>query len=412
MKFKNQLKVILFICSVSFTAFAQEKTTMYINGRDIFTTCGEKVVLRGVNEMMIWSKDQTGTSILPEIAKTGANAVRLAWTTAGSATALDQLITNCIKNNMIPIPELHDATGKFALLQQCLDYWKKPEVVAVIQKHKKWVLVNIANEVGSGSETDLQFENYYKDAISQLRTAGYDMPLIIDAGGWGNQERYVVNTGANLLKSDPLKKLIFSVHTYWGGSNQNARLDKLVSDMKTANLAFIIGEGPQKAATPQSCDALFPYIYLLDKFQTEGLGWLAWSWGAVDNNDCGAPQSVFDITTDGTFLGLTDFGKEISTTAKNSIKNTSVRPGSLVNGTCSITGKKDANFKKFDIKVFPNPNDGNFMIEGNLNGKWTLYNALGHYVVEGLTNSVDLKMMESGMYALEANGDIYKVIIN
>ena len=43
-----------------------------VEDNKIFTACGEELVMRGVNEMFIWSQDKTGVTTLPEIAKTGA----------------------------------------------------------------------------------------------------------------------------------------------------------------------------------------------------------------------------------------------------------------------------------------------------------------------------------------------------
>jgi mannan endo-1,4-beta-mannosidase len=305
---------------------------MYVNGRNLYSASGEKVVLRGVNEMFIWSKNQNGSAILPEIAKTGANAVRLVWTTQGSPKILDELIANCLANKMIPIAELHDATGNLDKLQLCLDFWKNPEVLKVIGKYKKWLIVNIANEAGS-SDPQSKYDELYLDAITQLRKAGMDIPLMIDAAGWGNNEQYVIQASEKLMNHDPLHNLIFSVHTYWGGSNQEERLDKLISTMKSKNMPLIFAEGPQKAKTPQNCTSEFPYIYMIDRCQEEEIGWLSWSWGAKDNGDCGAPNSVFDITKDGLFGHWAEsFGEEICVSAKSSIKNTSIRPESLLRG--------------------------------------------------------------------------------
>jgi mannan endo-1,4-beta-mannosidase len=44
---------------------------------DLFDRCGERVLLRGVNKDVA-DIDPTGASF-PEIAKTGANTVRLVW---------------------------------------------------------------------------------------------------------------------------------------------------------------------------------------------------------------------------------------------------------------------------------------------------------------------------------------------
>ena len=45
--------------------------TMYIDGRHLWSAAGEKVILRGVNEMFVWSDDKDGSRLLPEIARTG-----------------------------------------------------------------------------------------------------------------------------------------------------------------------------------------------------------------------------------------------------------------------------------------------------------------------------------------------------
>ncbi len=316
--------------------------TIYVDNGKILSACDEEIVMRGYNEMFIWSSDRTGAVTLPEIAKTGSNAVRLVWTTEGDEAEFDQLITNSLANNMVPVAELHDATGDFSKLQMLLDYWKRPAVLDIIQKHKKWLIVNIGNEVGGGSESVEQFVAYYKDAITQLRDAGIDTPLMIDAGGWGNQERYVLEGGQELLEHDPLKNVIFSVHTYWlggGDSGKIERLNTMIADARQKNLTLIIGEGPQLAASPSSCTELFPYNEAIEILENENIGWLSWSWGLVNNNDCGSPNSVFDVTTDGKFGNwATDFAEDISITDPNSIQNTSIIPQSLLAGPDAACG--------------------------------------------------------------------------
>ena len=99
--------------------------TMYVNGRYLYSAAGEKVILRGMNEMYVWSSDQTGAWSLGEIAKTGANSVRLVWTEAyGNKTQLATLIKNCVDNKMIAIPESHDATGEWPKLDVCINFSK------------------------------------------------------------------------------------------------------------------------------------------------------------------------------------------------------------------------------------------------------------------------------------------------
>ncbi len=94
--------------------------TMQVRGRHIYSAAGERVILRGVNEMFSISKDRTGSWVMSEIAKTGANAVRIFTLIDTPAGQLDALITNAVENGMIAIPECHSATGKWERLPDCV----------------------------------------------------------------------------------------------------------------------------------------------------------------------------------------------------------------------------------------------------------------------------------------------------
>ncbi|SNR17254.1 glycosyl hydrolase family 8 [Tenacibaculum jejuense] len=361
---KNQIIFLVIICCfVSITKIFSQNTIRVQDGK-IFTSCNEEIVMRGVNEMFIWSQDRTGERILPEIAKTKSNAVRLVWTTEGAENEFDALINNSIKNKMIPVAELHDATGDFSKLQQLLDYWKKPAVLATIQKYKKWLIVNIGNEVGNGSESTAQWVNYYKDAITQLRDAGIDTPLMIDCGGYGNRESYFLEGGNELLEFDPLKNIIFAVHTYWTNGDDQAKVDRLnvmITEAKSKKLPYIIGEGPQKVASPVACGQSFPYVEMMKRLQEESIGWLSWSWGAVDNNDCGSPNSELDITTDGKYGNwATQFAEEMCVTDVNSIQNTSIIPPSMLDPSVASCGTT------FTINASTNVAGGTISPSGNV----------------------------------------------
>ena len=72
---------------------------------------------------------------------------------------------------MIPIIELHDATGEWQKLPVLVDYWTSPEVVEVLKKHEEYLIINIGNEVGAQvSESD--FKTGYETAIKRMREAG------------------------------------------------------------------------------------------------------------------------------------------------------------------------------------------------------------------------------------------------
>ena len=85
------------------------QTWFFIQDRFLYTKDNEKS-FRGVNHMFIWT-DRKGNH--SEIAKTGANVVRIVWNMRRRIYDLDHIICECIANNMIPCPNSHDATGKW-----------------------------------------------------------------------------------------------------------------------------------------------------------------------------------------------------------------------------------------------------------------------------------------------------------
>ena len=184
----------------------------YVEGRNLHAKDGEKVVLRGVNTMAVWA-EPTGQFSLPQIEKTGANVVRIMWMMGKSAEEFDEIVRNTLKLGMIPMIQLHDATGNWSKLPEIIDYWLRPATVEVIKRHEEYLLVNIANEAG-GDVSDEDFKETYKSAITRMRAAGIRVPLIIDPSSWGRNIEQLFNTGPWLQEQDPDHNLMFSVH-WW-----------------------------------------------------------------------------------------------------------------------------------------------------------------------------------------------------
>jgi mannan endo-1,4-beta-mannosidase len=305
--------------------------TFYVSGRDLHDRCGEKVVLRGVNEMIVWSSGKDGVPEFAEIAKTGANVVRIVWNEEGSASELDAAISNAVTAKLIPMIEHHSATGDLSKVAAVVDYWTQSDVVEVLKKHEAYLLLNIANEAGT-SDPQSTFETTYQSAIDRIRETGVRMPLIIDGTQWGQDIDMLQAAGPGLIDYDPEHNLLFSVHMWWHDPSGS----KVVSELQESvdmNLPLIVGEFAQHAVY-QCDDAPFDYHTLLSEAAKHQIGWLAWSWGGVVNNDC-ADEGAFDMTNGGTYGNWKEtWGEEVAVTDPNSIQNTSVRPASMVNGEC------------------------------------------------------------------------------
>ena len=304
--------------------------TMYTAGRHIYTAAGERVVLRGVNEMFAWSAEPRGEWVMGQIARTGANGVRIVTTVETDPADLDALIGTAIASGMIPIPECHSATGRWDRLPLCVDYWTRPEVAAVLRRHQAWVLLNIANEVGDASVTAGEFLDGYRSAISRIREAGIRTPLVIDGVDWGKEHEMLLDSWPALNRHDPRRSIIASAHTYWVGTDaeRKAHYRAIIDRVVGERIPFIIGEGP----TPSGWDCTpSPYRWALAELEEHHIGWLAWSWGVVDNGDCDDPVR-YDMTHGGRFGDWeTEAGRVLAVDHPASIRATSRRPCSIPN---------------------------------------------------------------------------------
>ena len=323
------------------------RETFYVEGRHLHDPLGNKVILRGVNKMAVWDHvDPTGALYFPEISQTGANSVRIVWLTAldgtpTDATMLDALITNARQNHLIPMIELHDATGAWNGLPALVDYWVQPTIVSLIQKHQAYLLVNIGNEVGDDTVSAAQFITGYSDAIQSMRTAGIRTPLVIDAAGWGKHLDILDASAATLLAADPDHNLLFSVHAYWSlacGDDGDVIRNKLQHSV-TLGYPLIVGEfskfGGCPCHQPQGTSMCSPsgevdYQTILEVCHQQEIGWYAWEWGP--GNDFNDPLcAVMDMTPDRLFANLKPgWAEEVAISSPFSIKNTSVTPPTMV----------------------------------------------------------------------------------
>lgn len=295
---------------------------MRTDGTNLFDACGKKIVLRGVNHMTCYTDwigtPRDGLPMFEEIAKTGANSVRIVWTHKDGTkpSELDAAIGNAAKHRLIPMVELLDRTcdwGREAF-DEILNYWLKPEVLAILKKHQKYLLLNFANEMGNDKTNLDNYKSEYKRVIEKLREAGIKSPIVIDAPGCGQNETIMLQAANYLINSDPLHNIVMSLHLWWVPQDEK-RITNLITESKRLNIPLILGEFSGLAV---DCKTPTLIKHILKLSQEHGIGWLPWSWDSA--NGCKAHA----MTTDNTFNGLFGYGKEVALTEQYSIKNTSV----------------------------------------------------------------------------------------
>lgn len=325
---------------------SNQRETFYTQGRYLYDRLGNKVILRGINKMSVWDEnDPTGSIYFPEIRKTGANSVRIIWairkdlepgTPDTDLAQLNTLITNAKNNHLIPMIELHDATGNWNRLQELVDYWSQPAFVKLIQKHQEYLLVNIGNEVGD-EVSEAQFLAGYTNAIQAMRAAGIHTPLVIDGSDWGKSLDRLDATASTLLNTDPDNNLLFSVHLYWpkfGGADANFIRSKLQNSVSLA-YPLIVGEfssfGAWAGEKASICSPAgeIDYQTILEECHKHEIGWYVWEWGP-GNNVKDPLCSVMDMTPDGLLDNLKPgWATEVVISSPYSIKNTSVTPPTM-----------------------------------------------------------------------------------
>jgi mannan endo-1,4-beta-mannosidase len=316
----------LFLCIFLNTTqlFAQLGETISISGKHILGPCGDTLILRGVNYAPYnwgWSPTQLNIN---QIGLSGANAVRLVWyknptgatpiSTYGNLTNLDSALSKCVQQNMIPILTLHDQTcqNSPSALVTLATWYTQPSVVALINKYKHSLIINIANEAlyvnwtGNPTSAQTSFTNTYTTIVNNLRSAGIVVPLMIDGPDCGTNLNVLTNIGNTLQNNDPLHRLIFSAHAYWYSyaNNDSLQMLSLINNAVNANIPFLFGEIANSQDDATMCQYSLNYQALLNICKTKNIGWLAWSW---DNDGCASRQ----ITSAGNFASLTPYGNQI-----------------------------------------------------------------------------------------------------
>ncbi|MDX3865968.1 cellulase family glycosylhydrolase [Streptomyces europaeiscabiei] len=275
------------------------------NGR-LLERSGNDFVMRGVNHAHTWYPNQMGS--LAHIKAKGANTVRVVlssgdrWT-RNDAADVTNVVTQCKRNRLICVLEVHDTTGYgeqsgAVTLSRAADYWIG--VQSALTGQEDHVIVNIGNEP-YGNNNYAGWTADTKAAIQKLRTAGFDHTIMVDAPNWGQDWAFTMrDNAASVFAADPDANTIFSIHMY-GVFDTAAEVNDYLNRFVSARLPIVVGEfGHDHSDGNPDEDAI------LATTQRLGLGYLGWSWSGN-----GGGVEYLDMVTNFDPNQLTSWGQRL-----------------------------------------------------------------------------------------------------
>ena len=284
-------------------------------GNKLYDANGNEFIMRGINHAHAWYKGQQDT-VIPAIAKTGANTVRVALGDGETwgyddINTVKNIISLCKQNNLIALLDVHDTTGldSYSSLDNAVNYWISMK--DLLNSNKDSVIINIANE-WYGTWGGSSWADGYKKAIKKLRDAGIKNTLMIDCAGWGQYPKSIHDYGKEVFNSDTEGNTMFSIHMYeYAGGDANT-IKSNIDNIINQDLALCIGEFGLKHT-----DGDVDEETIMNYCEEKSVGYMGWSW--YGNGDS---WKYLDIVSDWSGNSLTEWG-DILLNHRNGIKNTS-----------------------------------------------------------------------------------------
>lgn len=412
-------RYILFITILSFSfLIVAQHSTMYVSGKILYDICGTPILLRGVNYAPFDWGANVNSDNLKEIEKTGANCVRLVWYVNSkkpeyTVANLDTIIARCARNKMIPILELHDQTcsDDEKALMELARYLTRNDVAEVLQKHKEYIIVNIANEAlkrkwtGFPGKAVQRYINVYSQIIRDLRANNFEFPLMIDAPDCGQDITIFDKAASSLMEADTRKNLIFSAHAYWYyyAGNNLTRMEKLITNTLYIDYPIVIGEFANYQDDSKNCQYKLDYSFLLQLCEQYDIPWLAWSW---DNDNC----ELRRMSTDGTFESLSEYGNDIVNNPVYGLKSGTFRsPFLLHKKQCISVEDVELIEEELIVEFKSYPSSDEVIVFSNcdiIGSRIVIYDISGRLLKEinlEEQQSFSSKDLKNGVYLIEVN---------
>lgn len=287
-----------------------------VKGRFLYNQNGDKVVIRGIEEFLDNSID--------EIAKTGANAYRINYTTTSNAYRVDYG-TNADRLDSVlykAIVEHNLIVSVYSAHAEYIDseWWSDPAVMAVLKKYESHLIFLAHGEgtydgwYGFGPESTARWLREAKGIIRKIRSCGYACPIEIYSNTWGQNLGLLLDHGREIIDSDPQKNVILGCQLYTTNALVNVKpgissFEQAVQRIVQSGLPIQLGACPftdQDGKPRELTPADGWYRVWNETFENE-ISCFYWCWS-------GSPSWLparDGLSRDGRYGHWTEYGEEI-----------------------------------------------------------------------------------------------------
>jgi hypothetical protein len=291
----------------------QLRDTMTTSGRQLFDSCGNVFVTRGVEqifgEQLPQGNDWTG--LVEQVARTGANAIRI----------LPRTETLSVSNigELLDVIAEHDMVGYVTPYgPENIAWLQREDVKAMLAEHEQHIIIDAFGEPTFDDRA--RFVRDSTAAIQRVRSWGYRVPLTVTANQFGRDLPSLLELGEEIIAADPLNNTILGWQAYWGNSGFYER--KYEMSLSEAMQAVARAPFPMQLGLDRVTD--YPstetadFTMLLSGTQANGVGWLWWDWYNPYGNEN-------NLTNDGSANNLTPTGQVVLASHAASNAKTSKR---------------------------------------------------------------------------------------
>lgn len=290
---------------------ATPRATMTTSGRQILDSCGNPFVTRGVEqifgEQLPEGNDWVG--LVEEIAASGVNAVRvLAGTNTLGTDDVDALLAVVADRGMVAYVTPYG--------NEAMQWLDGEDVRAMLAKHEKYIIIDAFGEPTFDDRE--RFVRDSTDALRQVRSWGYRVPLTVTANQYGRDLPSILELGEQIISADPLGNTILGWQAYWSNNGfyqEHYGMSLTEAVQAVANAPFPIQLGLDRV-TDFPSDATADFGTLLSATEANDIGWLWWDW----YNPYGDENN---LTQDGSSSRLTPTGETVVSSHAASVRNTS-----------------------------------------------------------------------------------------